>query len=129
MSYDTNTISKTSRRDRFNSIEFKIYLNANQVCVDKSFILNSGSSFRLNLLIIQNFSLFFLFPSISYKRTFFYQCEYSRLGQFAIPYLNELSSIWLYEKIRDAIFFYAPYYTVHSRNICFRKKIIMCIHT
>ena len=62
------------------------------------------------------------------QKNVFYQCEYSRLGQFAIPYLNELSSIWLYEKIRDAIFFYAPYYTVHSRNVCFRKKIIMCIH-
>ena len=39
------------------------------------------------------------------QKNVFYQCKYSRLGQFAIPFLNELSfctSIWLYEKIRDA---------------------------
>ena len=39
------------------------------------------------------------------QKNVFYQYKYSRLGQFAIPFLNELlscTSIWLYEKIRDA---------------------------
>ena len=95
---------KTSRRDRFNSIEFKyIWIQTN--CVLTNHLSSIPVHHTFKSFNHTKFLTLLFIPFNFLQKNVFYQYKYSRLGQFAIPFLNELlscTSIWLYEKIRDA---------------------------